>query len=89
MFDQNNLYFGIYAYDSQPDQVIVRSMSRDGEVTTGDNIQIALDPGLTRRNSYAFIIGPSGRPLGRIAARTISKSCRNGTPSGRRVHGAC
>jgi hypothetical protein len=60
MFDQNNLYFGIYAYDSQPDQVIVRSMSRDGEVTTGDNIQIALDPGLTRRNSYAFIIGPAG-----------------------------
>ena len=60
MFDQNNLYFGIHSYDSEPDQVIVRSMSRDGEVTSGDNIQIALDPGLTRRNSYVFMIGPSG-----------------------------
>jgi hypothetical protein len=28
MYDENNLYFGIYAYDSDPDGVIVRSMSR-------------------------------------------------------------
>ena len=60
MYDENNLYFGVYAYDSEPDALIVRSMSRDGEITTGDNIQIALDPGQTRRNSYVFMIGPSG-----------------------------
>jgi len=60
MYDENNLYFGVYAYDSEPDKLIVRSMSRDGEIVTGDNIQIALDPGQTRRNSYVFMMGPSG-----------------------------
>jgi hypothetical protein len=60
MYDANNLYFSVYAYDSQPDAVVVRSRARDGQILTGDNIQIALDPGLTRRNSYVFMMGPSG-----------------------------
>jgi hypothetical protein len=60
MYDADNLYFSIYAYDSEPDALIVRSMSRDGEITTGDNIQLVLDPGQTRRNAYVFMIGPSG-----------------------------
>ena len=60
MYDENNLYFGVYAYDSQPDQIVVRSMARDGPLYTGDNISIVLDPGLTRRNAYSFQIGPSG-----------------------------
>jgi hypothetical protein len=60
MYDANNIYFSVYAYDSEPDQVIARSRARDGQIVTGDNIQIALDPGLTRRNSYVFMMGPSG-----------------------------
>jgi len=60
MYDDKNFYVGVYAYDSEPDRVIVRSMSRDGEVNQGDHIEITLDPGLTLRNAYAFRIGPSG-----------------------------
>jgi hypothetical protein len=60
MHDENNFYLSVYAYDSEPDRVIVRSMSRDGEVVQGDHIEITLDPGLTLRNAYAFRIGPSG-----------------------------
>jgi hypothetical protein len=60
MYDENNLYVGVYAYDSQPDQIIARAMARDGELFTGDNIGITLDPGLTRRNAYSFDVGPSG-----------------------------
>jgi len=60
MYDDNNFYVGVYAYDSEPDRVIVRSMSRDGEVNQGDHIEITLDPGLTFRNAYTFRIGPSG-----------------------------
>src|SRR5262245_27659078 len=60
MYDANNLYFSVYAYDSDPEQVIVRSRARDGQILTGDNIQIILDPGQTRRNSYVFMMGPSG-----------------------------
>jgi hypothetical protein len=60
MYDANNLYFSVYAYDSVPDEVVVRSRARDGQILTGDNIQIILDPGQTRRNSYLFMMGPSG-----------------------------
>jgi len=60
MYDENNLYFAVYAYDSEPEQITVRSMSRDGPLFTGDSISITLDPGLTRRNAYNFEVGPSG-----------------------------
>ena len=60
MYDDNNLYFGVYAFDSEPEKVLVRSMARDGAEGAGDNINIILDPGLTRRNAYSFQIGPSG-----------------------------
>jgi hypothetical protein len=60
MFDENNLYFGVYAYDSEPDQIVSRAMARDGDLFTGDTIGITLDPGLTRRNAYSFDMGPSG-----------------------------
>ena len=60
MYDDNNIYFSIYAYDSEPDRLVIRAMARDGQIFTGDNIQIMLDPNGTRRNFYAFTIGPSG-----------------------------
>ena len=60
MYDENNLYFGIYAYDSEPDLIILRSMARDAEIYTGDNVGFFLDPGPTRRNAYSFQISPSG-----------------------------
>src|SRR5512146_21999 len=44
MYDDNNLYFGVYAFDSEPDKVLVRSMARDGAEGAGDNINIILDP---------------------------------------------
>jgi hypothetical protein len=60
MYDDTNFYLSVYAYDSEPDRLIVRSMSRDGEVNQGDHIEITLDPGLTFRNAYVFRIGPAG-----------------------------
>ena len=60
LYDENNLYFGVYAYDREPDQIVVRARARDGAQSSGDNIRILLDPGLTRRNGYAFDVGASG-----------------------------
>jgi len=60
MYDDRNFYVSVYAYDSEPDRLIVRSMSRDGEINQGDHIEITLDPGLTLRNAYVFRIGPAG-----------------------------
>ena len=60
MYDENNFYFSVYAYDSEPENIVVRSMARDGELFTGDNVGFYLDPGPTRRDAYSFQFGPSG-----------------------------
>ena len=60
MYDDNNLYIGVYNYDSNPDAIIARSMQRDGPLFTADSFVIFIDPGLTRRNAYSFELGASG-----------------------------
>jgi hypothetical protein len=60
MYDDNNIYFAVYAYDSEPDQITLRAKSRDGPLFGGDVFRITLDPGATRRNGYSFAVGPSG-----------------------------
>jgi len=60
MYDEDNLYIGFYAYDSNPDAIIARSMQRDGPLYTADSFVIFLDPSLSRRNAYSFELGASG-----------------------------
>jgi hypothetical protein len=60
LYDENNLYFAFYNYDSAPDDIVVRNMQRDGQGFTSDSVMIYLDPGQTRRNAYNFEIGASG-----------------------------
>src|SRR5262245_41510440 len=60
LYDENNLYFSVYNYDSAPDEIISRSMQRDGPLYTADSFVIQLDPGQTRRNAYSFEVGASG-----------------------------
>jgi hypothetical protein len=63
MYDENNLYFSVYAYDSEPDRIVVRAMSYDGALNTSDNFNLIIDPGKTRRNAYVFQVSPSGGRL--------------------------
>jgi hypothetical protein len=60
LYDAENLYFGIHLYDSEPERVVARIMTRDGNLATGDNFRLYLDPSMTRRNGYVFEIGPTG-----------------------------
>jgi hypothetical protein len=60
LYDANNLYFAINMLDSEPEQIVARIMTRDGNLATGDNFRLYLDPNLTRRNAYVFEIGPTG-----------------------------
>jgi hypothetical protein len=61
LYDENNLYFSFYNYDANPDQIVIRSMQRDGpQAYSTDSVIIYLDPGQTRRNAYNFEIGASG-----------------------------
>jgi hypothetical protein len=60
LYDENNIYFGVYLYDDEPDKIAVRSMSRDGPVFAEDQFRIVLDPNMTRRDGYEFEVGPAG-----------------------------
>jgi hypothetical protein len=60
LYDEDNIYFGVYLYDREPDKIIVRSKTRDGPVFAEDFIRIVLDPNMTRRNGYSFEVGPAG-----------------------------
>src|SRR5262245_3044197 len=60
LYDENNLYFSFYNYDSNPDAIIARAMERDGPLFTADSDVIYLDHGQTRRNAYSVEIGASG-----------------------------
>ncbi len=60
LFDENNLYVSVYAFDSVPQDIVMRGMERDGPLFLGDAISVRLDPGQTRRNGYRFMIGSSG-----------------------------
>jgi hypothetical protein len=58
LYDENNLYFSVMAYDPAP--VTARIKQRDGSIDSDDIIRIYLDPGMTRRNGYLFEVNPLG-----------------------------
>ena len=60
LYDENNLYFAIRAFDREPELVVSHIMTRDGNLGTGDSFRIYLDPSMTRRNGYVFEVGPTG-----------------------------
>jgi hypothetical protein len=60
LYDEDNLYISIYAYDERPDDIVVRAMARDGDMAVSDNLRVMLDPGPTRRNGYSFQVSAAG-----------------------------
>jgi hypothetical protein len=60
LYDSDNIYFGVYLYDREPDKIIVRSITRDGPVFAEDLFRLVLDPNMTRCDGYSFEVGPAG-----------------------------
>jgi hypothetical protein len=71
LFDEENLYIGIRALDSEPHRVVSRILQRDRVMMKGgfsnqptfagdDAVAILLDPFLDRRNAYIFATNPNG-----------------------------
>ena len=60
IYDENTLYVGIYAYDTEPDKIVATVRARDGRLDTDDGVRIFLDPQLTRRNAYYFEMNALG-----------------------------
>ena len=58
--DDDNLYVGVYAYDSEPDRVIGTQMMRDGSLNADDRIEILLDTFRDQRSAFYFATNPAG-----------------------------
>ena len=60
MYDNNNLYIGVYCYDRDPDKIIANVKARDGGQLKDDFIRFNLDPTKTRRDAYTFEMNALG-----------------------------
>ena len=60
LYDDRALYIGIWCYDSEPEKILARGMTRDDFPMEDDYIYIAIDTFLDRRNGYNFTINPNG-----------------------------
>ena len=70
LYDERNLYIGVRALDSEPDEVIARILRRDALVRqsmdgrarfAGDDIvALVLDTFHDRRNAFVFATNPNG-----------------------------
>ncbi len=60
LYDENNLYLAIMAYDDAPSKITAHVKARDGAIDADDLIRIYLDPNMTRRNGYIFEVNPLG-----------------------------
>jgi hypothetical protein len=60
LYDQNNLYIGVWCYQNGIKNIRAKYMQRDFAYEEDDNFQVALSPFNDRRNGYLFIINPNG-----------------------------
>ena len=58
--DDDNLYVGIVALDSDPEGVIGTQMARDASLNSDDRIEILLDTFRDQRSAFYFATNPSG-----------------------------
>ncbi len=54
VFTDSTIYFGIAAFDANPDAIIAKEMERDSRIFQDDSIILLLDTFHDRRNAYAF-----------------------------------
>ncbi len=60
LYDEQTLYIGVWAFDSDPSGIIATQMARDGDLADDDYFQIILDTFLDRQNGVLFATNPDG-----------------------------
>ena len=60
LYDSDNLYIYVYAYDSEPHLISATTKNRDGSFAVDDTVRVTLDPLNTRRNGYLFVMNALG-----------------------------
>lgn len=60
LYDQRNLWIGIWCYQEDMSQIVAKSFQRDFDEDAEDNIRIVISPFNDKRNGYLFIVNPLG-----------------------------
>lgn len=60
LYDDRRIYFGIWAFDSDPRGIIASEMKRDAGLNKGDRVAIVIDTFHDRRNGFYFATNPLG-----------------------------
>jgi hypothetical protein len=60
LYDEDNLYIGIFAHDSEPGRVIGTQMQRDAALNSDDRVEILLDTFRDQRSAFYFATNPAG-----------------------------
>lgn len=60
LYDEKTLYFGVWAFDSDPRGIIASELKRDSGLRKGDQIKIAIDTFHDHRNAFVFFTNPLG-----------------------------
>lgn len=60
LYDGQNLYFGVFCFDSQVDGILARELRRNNSFRNDDSFSIILDTFHDHRNAFLFRINPRG-----------------------------
>jgi hypothetical protein len=60
LYNQTELYIGVWCFDSEPSRIIAQKMKWDFDTSTDDNFEIVLDTYGDRRNAYFFAVNANG-----------------------------
>ncbi len=52
LFDDNNVYFGFWCYDSEPQKIAARMTKRDDDIRSDDSVYVLIDTFHDRRSCY-------------------------------------
>ena len=55
VYNTNEIYFGVWCFDSRPDKISAQQMSRDFSWSSDDNVEIMISTFNDNRNGYLFI----------------------------------
>lgn len=71
LYDEKHIYFGVWAFDTEPDKILATEMKRDSGLRKGDQIKISIDTFHDKRNAFYFSTNP-------LAALKDANSTENG-----------
>jgi hypothetical protein len=60
LYDQKNLYIGVYCFTMDPSTIAVTNLTHDQRGYANDTVKILLDPFQDKRNAYVFFVNPKG-----------------------------